>query len=367
MPTTPPQTDQELPRPAEPAAEPSAAPLPAATGDISRAVEADAPLTFIPHTESGAVGSEPILIRTGRFGELEAHELVRLLDTIEDERARGRFRESVYISVFFWLAVAWFLFYGPRVLWHAPRVRLASDVLHDREVTLLNAPPVPHAPAPAKPAPPPRVDTRTLEHLREEARRMPTPTPAPNLPSAPEPTVRPAPSRTPPPVVAEAPTPQPSATRSPSFNSNSSASDNMSNLAHSVPRGSGYPGGTVVAPGRGGSSVGSGTEILSDTQGVDFTQWLRRFDRGTIQAWEPLLPEEIQPPLSKRGETFILLTVLPDGSIGDMKLETSSHDDAINRSAWGSITSQGKLQPLPSAFHGPNLVLRLHYMVNMDR
>jgi hypothetical protein len=134
-----------------------------------------------------------------------------------------------------------------------------------------------------------------------------------------------------------------------------------------MPPGSGTPGGMVVAPGRGGAAVGSGTEILSDTQGVDFTAWLKRFDRGTMQAWQPLLPEEIQPPLSKRGETFLLLTVLPDGTIGDIRLETSSHDDAINRSAWGSITSQGKLPALPSQFHGPNLVLRLHYMVNMDR
>ncbi|MFT3971936.1 MAG: hypothetical protein QM699_00190 [Amaricoccus sp.] len=62
-----------------------------------------------------------------------------------------------------------------------------------------------------------------------------------------------------------------------------------------------------------------------------------------------------------------ILTVQPDGTIGGWKLDSSTHDDAINRSAWGSVVTQGKLQPLPPEFHGPNLVLRIYYMVNTDR
>ena len=34
----------------------------------------DAPLTFIPHTPEGAVGNQPVRIRTGRYGVLEEHE-----------------------------------------------------------------------------------------------------------------------------------------------------------------------------------------------------------------------------------------------------------------------------------------------------
>ena len=105
----------------------------------------------------------PLKIRTGRYGDLEEHELVSLLDTLEDERARARFRESVYISVFVWMAVALVVLFGPKYLWHAPRVVLPQDVLRDRELTTLNAP-VLNAPR-LRPSPPPSVDNRTLEHL----------------------------------------------------------------------------------------------------------------------------------------------------------------------------------------------------------
>ena len=369
MPLTPPQTDPEQARP---------------TGEES---SPEAPVTFVPHDGNGAVSAQPVKIQTGRYGEMEAHELVHLLDSMEDERARGRFRESIYISAIFYLAVAWFLFYGPRVLWHAPKVKLASDVLRERRTMLIDPGAIPHPPAP-RVVPPPRIDAKTLEKLREEAPKTPpapkTPAPEPakpstaspapaaatpppppvnNMPNAPAP--QPAPAHTAPPVVAEAPAPQPSAR--PNFNTGS-ASDNMRALSRAVPPGNGLSGGMVSSPipGGGGGSIGSGVEILSDTQGVDFSSWLRAFKRGTYAAWLPLLPEEIRPPLSKEGKTWILLTVLPDGSIGDIKLEASTHDDALNRAAWGSLTSQGKLPALPRDFHGSNLVLRVVYIVGKE-
>jgi hypothetical protein len=147
MPTITPQIDPE--RPLEP----------------EQPRSSDSPLTFVPHD---ANGSKPIrTIRTGRYGELEEHELIRLLDTIEDERARGRFRESIYISLFVWMAIAWVVLYGPRYLWHAPQLVNPADVLREREMVQLNAPHLPHVPAPtAHPTPKPTLDNKTLEHLR---------------------------------------------------------------------------------------------------------------------------------------------------------------------------------------------------------
>src|SRR5580658_9915658 len=110
----------------------------------------NAPVSVVPHQADGALAQRPVKIRTGRFGELEEHELVRLLDTIEDERARSRFRESVYISVFIWMVVIWLMLYGPRYLWHAPALRNPIDVLKERELTQLANPHlhIPHLPAP---------------------------------------------------------------------------------------------------------------------------------------------------------------------------------------------------------------------------
>jgi TonB family protein len=82
------------------------------------------------------------------------------------------------------------------------------------------------------------------------------------------------------------------------------------------------------------------------------------------QQWIPLLPEETRPPLNKRGTSQIRFTINPDGTIAAMHLEDSTHDDALNRAAWGSITGVGKFPPLPQDFHGPNLQLRIHFKVN---
>jgi outer membrane biosynthesis protein TonB len=308
---------------------------------------------------------------------MDEHELIHLLDSIEDERARSRFRESIYISLFIWIAIAWIVLYGPRYLWHAPKLVTPFEVLHQRELTQLNLPSM-HAPPPSVPRPQPKVDNRTLEHLRSmeppprpsaaETPKVAPPTPAPaianNAPPAPAPALplpsapQPTPKATQP--LAEAPSPQPST--KPNFNTNSSADSSIQDAIRNAAR---NPGGSGARSGNGESPLNmGGAEILSDTQGVNFNPYLRRILADIYKNWLPLIPEEARPPLSKQGETLVRFTILPDGRIGGMWLDGSTHDDAINRSAWGSITSEGQFPPLPSQFHGPNLELRIHYFVN---
>src|ERR1700761_7702976 len=83
--------------------------------------------------------NQPVKVRTGRYGELEEHELIHLLDTLDDERSRARFRESIYISVIVYLAIAWFLFYGPHIIFHQPYYQdpIAAMKQHDKELTFL--------------------------------------------------------------------------------------------------------------------------------------------------------------------------------------------------------------------------------------
>jgi hypothetical protein len=85
---------------------------------------------------NSAPPTQPIKVRTGRYGELEEHELIHLLDSLDDERSKARFRESIYISIIIYLGIAWFLFYGPRVLFHQPRLISPVDVLKERDKQL---------------------------------------------------------------------------------------------------------------------------------------------------------------------------------------------------------------------------------------
>src|SRR5271156_3989132 len=142
----------------------------------------------------------PVKVRTGRFGELEEHEIIHLLDSLDDERAKARFREAIYISVIIYLALGWFVLYGPRVLFHQPRLINPMDVLKDREkMTYLNMPKDVTKQIPRKPTDVmsdkdrtqqttrPTLDKKTLEQLQAMRRACPpAPTPAPPTPQPPQ-------------------------------------------------------------------------------------------------------------------------------------------------------------------------------------
>ena len=375
MPTTPPQIDPESSRATNESAQSGQA-AGEVEGSTGKHTGTGGPVSFVPHDEAGGAVAAPVRIRTNRYGELEEHELIRLLDTIEDERARGRFRESIYISMFIWLAIAWVAFYGPKYLWHSPQLISPTEALQQQAMVQLNAPRLPRAMS----APPPKIDRGTLDKLRTmEAKRAPmlpreTPPPpvsqpvpsnvAPELPKPALP-VPVAPRATPMPSapVPDAPAPQP--TSRPNFNTPATAGQEMQQAM----QGSAHADGGATAGirgGHGGAGLGAGPEILSDTQGVNFQPYLARIMREIYEQWIPLIPEEARPPLNKHGVTQVRFTINPDGTIAAMHLDGSTHDDALNRAAWGSITGVGQFPPLPKQFHGPNLELRIHYLVNQQ-
>jgi TonB family protein len=330
---------------------------------------------------NSAPPNQPIKVRTGRYGELEEHELIHLLDSLDDERSKARFRESVYISVIIYLAIVWFLFYGPRVLFHQPRLINPVDVLkeRDKQLTYLNAPK--DLPRTATKAPKPRpqqLDQKTLQQLeamRKAAPPAPTapqpPTPAPPV-TQPAPTQAatplppaPQPQQTQPPAqqaMVEAPKPVP--TRPNFGNPNQTAGDAIRQAAQNAAHDHGSAGDYSGGASSGRSGMGTGAEILSDTQGVDFGPYIRRILNDIKRNWIPLIPEEARPPLNKQGETLIRFTILPDGRIAAMTLDGSSQDQAIDRACWGGITGVGQFPPLPANFHGPNLELRIDFLTN---
>lgn len=320
--------------------------------------------------------TQPIKVRTGRFGELDEHELIHLLDSLDDERSKARFRESIYISVIIYLAIVWFLFYGPRVLFHQPRLISPVEVLKDRDkqLTFLDQPR--NLPRVASKSPkavaekphPQQLDKKTLQRLQEmQKAQAPAPHPAQPAPAqaTPTPPAPQPPPPTPPPsqsALIEAPKPAPSR---PNFsNPNQSPGDAIRRATQDAARNRGA-GDYAPAPSGGGQQgMGTGAEILSDTQGVDFGPYIRRILGDIKRNWIPLIPEEARPPLNKQGETLIRFTINSDGTIAAMHLDGSSQDIAIDRACWGGITGVGQFPPLPAQFKGPNLELRVDFLTN---
>ena len=324
-------------------------------------------------TEDAAAGqessraSQPRKLRTSRYGELEEHEIIHLLDSLDDERSRARFRESIYISIIIWLAIAWFLFYGPRVLWHQPRYidPIALMKQHDQELTFLQQ----HSAPVLKPPPHPQIDRKTMQQLQQQA-RLAAPTPQPPVQPQEE-------ARTTAPPVPHPAAPLPSAPKpaQPSVESPLPAAPNPNFAQNQSARGAIQDAMRGALSGRGGTSYGSpsstrgplqaGATILSDTMGVDFSAYMRQLHHDIQRNWDPLIPEEVEPPLMKKGIVGIRFTILPDGKIGAMTLETRSGDVALDHAAWNAITSEGQFPPLPRQIHGPQLELRVGFIYNI--
>jgi len=325
----------------------------------------------------------PIYAAGSRYSDLATHELWQLLDDMDDERARARRREAFYLSTIVYLLLAWFVFYGPSVLWHQPHMINPADVLKSRDMTYLDLPP--DALKQLKPKTPPKVlsdkdrveqttqptlDKKTLQHLQAQEPPAPTPAPQPQqsqLPPTPQPQQQAPPMRTQQslPSIVDAPRPQP---QHPNLNQPSrSVGENLQHLAeNALPTRPGFGGryGDTGVPHH--SGLQAPVEVLSDTTGVnenELDQYLKRLLHDVKQTWLPLIPEEAQPPLMKQGETVIRFTIAPDGKVIGMQLVDSTHDNALNRAAWGSITGTSFGQ-LPKGMKDPNMTLLIRYMVN---
>jgi len=121
----------------------------------------------------------------------------------------------------------------------------------------------------------------------------------------------------------------------------------------------------ITAPGRSGGPLQAGATIISDTQGVDFSNWLQRWHYITQMTWDPLIPDEVNPPILKSGVVAVRFKVLPNGQVTDMQLDGRSGDTGLDRAAWGAIT--GSSYPaLPREFHGPYLELRAYFLYNTE-
>jgi hypothetical protein len=144
--------------------------------------------------------------------------------------------------------------------------------------------------------------------------------------------------------------------------------DQLRDAMKNATRNPGTGGGQL--PGRGGlpmhPGAGEGLQILSDTQGVDFSGWLQRWYHETKNTWDPLIPDEVNPPILKSGQVMIRFRVGPNGRLLEpMYLEGRSGDVALDRAAWGALTGSN-YPPLPRDFHGPYLELRAIFMYNME-
>jgi len=312
--------------------------------------------------------------RGSRWLDYDTHELLEMISELEDERRWARLREGMLWAVLVHIILLSVLTWIPRYIFKQPRIddfdlikqhedQIALDQMPDA-VRQLQKPKI----AP-KPLSKPLIDKQTMDEMKKQAEQAPPP-PPPAQQQAPE-QPKPQPTQPLPPnpqsQAPEAPRPQ-AVPAKPNFamGSQNPADQLRQDMQHALP-GQGQP--SYSSPGSGGGGLsrhpgaGSGYEILSDTQGVDFSSWIARWHYITQRTWDPLIPDEVNPPILKSGIVAVRFKVLPNGQVTDMQLDGRSGDTGLDRAAWGAITGSS-YPPLPHDFHGPYLELRAYFLYN---
>ena len=308
---------------------------------------------------------------SSRWVDYDTHELLEMISELEDERRWARLREGVLWALLLHSLLISALTWIPRYVFKVPPVIDPFDAIKQRkDLSYLDLPPdllkklqpkVQIKPVPEKR---PQIDRKTLEAMNK-----PTPPPVqePTPPKLESP-VQPQPQPTPVQPKAESPVEAPHPTAVPARPNFAMGSQNPADQLRDAMRGASQsPGATSGAQPSGGLSrhpgAGSGVQILSDTQGVDFNSWLHRWYYETEHTWDPLIPDEVNAPILKSGAVQIRFKVLPNGQVTDMVLEGRSGDTGLDRAAWGAITGSS-YPPLPREFHGPYLELRALFLYN---
>lgn len=338
----------------------------------------------------------PPLRNDSDYGDLGTDELVQRINELEDERRAARIREGIWVALLFHAAILLLWAFGPRYIFHEPRVISPSEALKDRkDLTYLDLPP--DALKQIKPKNPkvmsdkdrvqssqhPTIDKKTLQQL-QAMRRAGPPTPQPPAQpkqepqqqaqqAAPPPTPAPqqqqqqAQQTTPTPSPVQPPPRQQAQTQSQQptnpFKTPSSAGDLIRQATRGAASGqSSGDYGANAPPNHGG--VGAGVDILSDTMGVDFGPYMQRVIQATYAAWLPIIPQSARPPLNNQGKVGIEFIIEPDGTVKNMILKFPSGDVSLDRAAWGGIKF-ASYPPLPKEFKGPYLALRFGFYYNV--
>ena len=366
------------------------------------------PITQIPFQDPVAPPEKPQPEQLGLYDVRDWERAYRDLDDrvphlliqLQDDLARSRKREAIWISIIVHLVLTFFLwkfnFIQEYLPWHHAVVVSATDATKDKNVTFLTLPPDLQK-APRKPntniaSDKDRIAMTRHPELDAKDLRKSLASPPPGAPGMSGPRAQQPAQQQPPAMAQNQPTPQgPQQVTRPNFQTNQQAqlqspptpnpANEFSKYAGNMSAGSAIQQATQGAAsarhsggggqegdfglGRGAHGRPQGAlEILSDTQGVDFGPYLQRILQDVRENWYRLIPESAE---MKKGKLAIEFAITKDGKIADMRLVATSNDAALDRAAWGGITASNPFPPLPSDFTGPFLALRFRFYYNPDK
>src|SRR5215467_5473718 len=105
-------------------------------------------------------------------------------------------------------------------------------------------------------------------------------------------------------------------------------------------------------------------EMLSDTAGVDFRPYLQRMFDVVRKNWYSEIPDSARAPQMKVGKVVVKFTILKNGDLQALTIDSSSGDSDLDRAALAGVRLSNPFDPLPAEFHGAFLALRISFLYN---
>jgi outer membrane biosynthesis protein TonB len=269
-----------------------------------------------------------------------------------------------------------FLIFSPKIFpAHVPtqnEIELARKQLQ----WIYTPPEIPKTPPPT---PKVRINPNTLSKIAPPIEQPPLPVnperPPSDLPEAPKPqsSAIPAPAQPAQPAPSRIEPIQPAAPRPanglnlqlPQVSPGKAIQDQMQDAIRRGGGGLRLPGGAIPRGQGRGPGMQPWGQILTPTEGVDFSSYIQRLLASIRRNWEAVMPESAR--MGDRGMVYTTFQINRDGSIPppDPELERTSGKDPLDNAAMSAIHASNPFEPLPSQFHGPYIRLRIVFLYNL--
>jgi TonB family protein len=146
---------------------------------------------------------------------------------------------------------------------------------------------------------------------------------------------------------------------------NSATGGKSGGFAAPVPRAPADGSGRLGGGGAQGGGMNGAYQILTPTEGVDFSDYMARVLASVRRNWYAVMPESAQ--LGDRGRVVLEFSIRRDGSVpgDDPQRLLGSGKEPLDRAAVSAIRSSNPFDHLPPAFSGPEIRLRFIFLYNL--
>lgn len=106
-------------------------------------------------------------------------------------------------------------------------------------------------------------------------------------------------------------------------------------------------------------------QLLTDSQGVDFTSYLRIILQTVRRNWQAVIPESVR--LGARGKVSVVLAIERDGRLGKVVIYESSGLNPLDQAAVSGISMSQPFPQLPPEFKGGEIRVQFNFAYNAPK